>query len=379
MEALYRAVFTSVPDAILVADRESRYLDANPAAIVLLGYTHAELLQLRVADVVGNDRAWTAAEYAQLVQHGTWAGELEVRRKDGRLVPVEARATTVVSTTGAVYVSVLRDITVRRKIAAARAELLAREQAARAAAQEALRARDEFLTIAAHELKTPLTSILGNAQLLQRRLVRSSSLNVSDVGPLNVIASQANRLNTLIASLFDITQMQTGQFSIERAPLDLAAFVQQVVVAMRPAYPTHVITYVCPERPLIVDGDAARLEQALQNLIQNAVKYSREGQSITVRVERCGETACVAVEDQGMGIPQAAISHLFDRFYRAPNAESQSVGGLGIGLYVVKEIVTYHDGTIAVASQEGQGSTFTITLPLAAAPPERGEAETAAE
>ncbi|HEU5103530.1 MAG TPA: PAS domain-containing sensor histidine kinase [Roseiflexaceae bacterium] len=366
MEALYRAVFTNVPDAILVADGESRYLDANPAAIILLGYTHAELLQLRVADVVGNDRDWTAAEYAQFVQDGTWAGELEVRRKDGTLVPVEARATTVVSTTGAVYVSVLRDITLRRQIDATRAELLAREQAARAVAQESLRARDQFLRIAAHELKTPLTSILGNAQLLQRRLVRSSSLTATDMGPLNVIASQANRLNTLIASLFDISQMETGQFSIQRAPLDLTAFVQQIVVAMRPAYPTHVITYVRPLSPLIVDGDAARLEQALQNLIQNAVKYSPDGQSITVRVERCGETACVAVEDQGMGIPQAAMPHLFDRFYRAPNAESQLVAGLGIGLYVVKEIVTYHGGTIAVASQEGQGSTFTITLPLAA-------------
>jgi PAS domain S-box-containing protein len=365
METLYRALFTSVPDAILVADAESRYLDANPAATALLGYTYDELLRMRVADIVADKHAWTATEYTRFLQAGAWQGELEVWHKDGMLVPVEARATAVVSTTGAAYVSVLRDISVRRQADAARAELLASEQAARAAAQEALQMRDQFLSIATHELKTPLTSILGNAQLLQRRLTRSGALTASDSGPLEVIANQASRLNELIATLFDVSRMEAGQFSIQRAPLDLAALVEQVVVAMQPAYPMHAIVFVGPETPLIVDGDAVRLEQALQNLIQNAVKYSPDGRPVTVRVERCGETACITVVDQGIGIPQAVLPQLFDRFYRAPNAESQPVGGLGIGLYVVNEIVRWHGGTVAVASQEGQGSSFTIGLPLA--------------
>jgi signal transduction histidine kinase len=113
-----------------------------------------------------------------------------------------------------------------------------------------------------------------------------------------------------------------------------------------------------------VAADELRLEQVLQNLLQNALKYSPESQPIAVRVERRSESAVVAVTDRGIGIPAAALPRLFGRFYRAPNAEAQQIGGMGVGLYVVKEIVTLHGGEVAVESAEGQGSTFTISLPL---------------
>jgi len=228
-----------------------------------------------------------------------------------------------------------------------------------------LRMRDQFFQVASHELKNPLTSILGNAQLLQRRLTRSGGLTARDADPLGVIADQASQLNGLIATLFDVSRMAVGQFSIAPAPLDLDALVRRVVAAVRPAYTTHAIAYDGPELPLIVDGDALHLEQALQNLIQNAIKYSPAQRPVIVRVARRDEMVGIDVIDQGIGIPPAALSQLFERFYRAPNVETQPISGLGIGLYVVKEIVSRHGGTIAVASQEGQGSTFTITLPLA--------------
>jgi signal transduction histidine kinase len=102
----------------------------------------------------------------------------------------------------------------------------------------------------------------------------------------------------------------------------------------------------------------------IQNLIQNAIKYSPSGGRVTVQVERQAANACIRVSDQGIGIPAAALPQLFRRFYRAPNADSQHISGMGIGLYVVKEIVELHGGTVEVASQESQGSTFTISLPL---------------
>jgi signal transduction histidine kinase len=113
-----------------------------------------------------------------------------------------------------------------------------------------------------------------------------------------------------------------------------------------------------------VNGDAMRLEQVLENLVQNAIKYSPSGGRIQVRIEPQSDTAKLCVSDEGIGIPQTAIPQVFDRFYRAPNVDPQRITGMGIGLYVVKEIVTLHGGTVGVESGEGKGTTFTVTLPL---------------
>ena len=114
-------------------------------------------------------------------------------------------------------------------------------------------------------------------------------------------------------------------------------------------------------------GDELRLEQVIQNLVQNAIKYSPAGGYVEVRAARNGTMACISVIDQGIGIPQGALSRLFTRFYRAPNVDPQHISGMGVGLYVVQEIVSLHGGKVTVESQEGVGSTFTIYLPLAGA------------
>ena len=126
----------------------------------------------------------------------------------------------------------------------------------------------------------------------------------------------------------------------------------------------HTITFSGANQPIMLLGDELRLEQVVQNLIQNAIKYSPGGGTVTVLVERQGANAHVRVSDQGIGIPAAAQPQLFRRFYRAPNADSQHISGMGIGLYVVKEIIELHGGSVEVASQEQQGSIFTIRLPL---------------
>ena len=233
-------------------------------------------------------------------------------------------------------------------------------------AQAAIRVRDQFLSIASHELKTPLTVLYGNTQLLQRRAAREGSFSERDRRVLNVINAQAERLNKMIAALLDISRIQIGQLNIEQLPLDLSALVRRVVAEVQPTLDDHTLECVTPDEPLMVAGDELRLEQVLQNLIGNAIKYSPAGGPIGVRIERQGQHICMMVTDEGIGIPESALPNLFSRFYRASNVDPQQIAGMGIGLYVVKEIVALHGGEVMVSSTEGAGSTFTITLPLAA-------------
>jgi PAS domain S-box-containing protein len=246
-----------------------------------------------------------------------------------------------------------------------RARLYEAERLARTRAEAAVRLRDQFLSIAAHELKTPLTSLLGYAQLFQRRAQRAGSLAEADERALGVIVGQAARLNRMVAALLDVGRIESGQLSISRAPLDVCDLARRVAEEAREQAEQHPLEISCAPGQLMIEGDDLRLEQVLQNLIQNAIKYSPPGSPVAVRVERQGADAVVAVTDQGLGIPQAALAQLFQRFYRAPNVDERQISGMGIGLFVVKEIVLLHGGSVAVESAEGQGSTFTVRLPLA--------------
>jgi signal transduction histidine kinase len=147
--------------------------------------------------------------------------------------------------------------------------------------------------------------------------------------------------------------------------VNVSALLARLVEEVRPSLEERPVEFVGLDEPLIVTGDALRLEQVVQNLLQNAVKYSAHPSPIQIVVSQQKGWARVAVTDQGIGIPAANVPSLFQRFYRADNVDPRQVSGTGIGLYVVKEIVMLHGGTVEVASVEGQGSTFTVVLPLA--------------
>jgi len=233
-------------------------------------------------------------------------------------------------------------------------------------AQRAVVVRDQFLAIASHELKTPLTAMLGYTRLLQRRNERERLLGERDTRALATIANQSARLEGLVNLLLDLSRIETGHLELEIAPLDLVRLVRRLVDDLRPSLDEHVVRLIEPGEPLIIVGDELRLEQVIQNLLQNAIKYSPNGGNVTVRVAREGPVAAVVVSDEGIGIPASAIPNLFRRFYRAPNVNPLHISGTGIGLYVVREIVNHHGGTVAVTSTEGAGSTFRVTLPLKA-------------
>jgi signal transduction histidine kinase len=232
-------------------------------------------------------------------------------------------------------------------------------------AQKAILARDAFLSIASHELKTPLTSLLGYAQVMQRRVAREQSISPRDQKTLQALVAQTERLTKMVDSLLDISRMKMGQLSIERRPLDLCTLARRVVDEFQLIIERHTIELIAPEEALIIEGDELRLAQVLQNLLQNAVKYSPAGGPILVQIARYDRKVCLSVADQGIGIPQEALAQLFTRFYRVHDAQSQHISGMGIGLYVVKEVVDLHGGEVAVESVAGAGSTFLIYLPLA--------------
>lgn len=231
--------------------------------------------------------------------------------------------------------------------------------------QEAVRIRDTFLSVASHELKTPLTSLLGQAQLLQRRMLRDEHPGSDrDQRAIRTIVQQGQRLNHLISAMLDISRLETGQLAIVREPLNLDTLLKQVVEELQPMLSRHSIRCELSEQPLVISGDSIRLMQAFQNLLQNAVKYSPDGGPIVVQLAPQGRLAVVRISDQGLGIPAEALPKLFQRFYRADQSTNGHISGLGVGLYVVREVVSLHGGEVHAESVAGQGSTFTVTLPL---------------
>lgn len=246
-----------------------------------------------------------------------------------------------------------------------RGRLYLMAEQARGVAEAAVQVRDQFLSVAAHELKNPLTALLGNTQLLVRRANDGGALAPAEQRRLHTIAAQARRLNQLLTDLLDLSHLEMGQFVITRQALDLAALVSTILAETQAQLTRHTLSYEPSPGPVVVVGDALRLEQVLQNLLSNAIKYSPAGGVVSVRVAPQGQRVALQVADQGVGIAAEVVPQIFQRFYRADGRDSQPIGGTGIGLYVVAEIIRLHDGEIQVESTEGQGSTFTVWLPLA--------------
>jgi signal transduction histidine kinase len=282
-------------------------------------------------------------------------------------VPLAARERTlgvlslVTSTSGRQYTDA--EITLSEELAR-RAALAIDNASLYEQAQQAVQTRDQFISIASHDLKTPITSIKGYADLLARRAARDGNINPRDQRAIQIIQEEAARLNQLIELLLDVSRFQRGQLVIERTQVDLCALTERLVQITRATAEQHTVELLCPAEPLIVWGDALRLEQVLQNLLQNAVKYSPQGGQVRVSVRAEADEAILSVSDEGIGIPPESLPHLFTRFYRAANIQSLSIGGLGLGLFIVRQIAEAHGGTISVTSELGVGSTFTLELPL---------------
>jgi signal transduction histidine kinase len=256
----------------------------------------------------------------------------------------------------------------RARLMAAERAMLAASDDALALLDEAVRLRDTFLSVAAHELKTPLTALLGQAQLLRRRLNNANTLTEANERSIDIIIGQTRRFNDLLDDLLDGARLESGQLEIRRAPFDLVDLLQSVVSETQPTFVRHTFISELPSEPVMLWGDRSRLEQVLHNLLGNAVKYSPDGGAVRLQATLQADYVQIAVIDEGIGIASEALPHLFKRFFRAPGAERVRPDGIGIGLYVVREIVHQHGGMVGVSSTPGVGSTFTVSLPLVNSP-----------
>ncbi|HZI09508.1 MAG TPA: HAMP domain-containing sensor histidine kinase [Myxococcus sp.] len=239
------------------------------------------------------------------------------------------------------------------------AELLARERRARSEAQEAVRVRDEFLTVAAHELRTPLTSLRLQHELLGRSLPPGVLERVR--GRLLGAQRQVTRLSELVESLLDVSRIVTGKLRLELAEVDLVPVVRETVERLREVFlQAGCEVEVRAPEPLRGQWDVHRLDQVLVNLLTNAAKYGA-GKPIRVALE--GDTASVrvSIHDEGIGISPEDLPRLFGKFERA--VSERHYGGLGLGLFISRQIVEAHGGDITVESEPGNGSTFTLQLP----------------
>ena len=230
-----------------------------------------------------------------------------------------------------------------------------------AAAEQAIASRDRFISIASHELKTPLTSIKGMAQLLLRAHA-SGRLDPDRIGrQVGTIDTQAARLQDLIDDLLDISRIQSGRLELRREPTDLVQIVSDLLGSLPEDSRQRVS--LAADRSVPGNWDPLRLEQVAQNLLDNALKYAAPETTIEIRVLTDGADAVLTVTDHGIGIPANDLPTLFEPFARAANAGQRDATGLGLGLYITRQIVERHGGTISIDSIEGEGSTFTVRLP----------------
>ena len=237
-------------------------------------------------------------------------------------------------------------------------------EAVEAKLQEAVRTRDEFLSIASHELNTPLTPLNLQLDQLRRVLIREGA-QPEILALLETAKRQTGRLGDLVEKLLDVSRVATRRLALNLENMDLAQLARDTAERFRPQA-------AAAQSELLIDeeGRAAgrwdrfRLEQVISNLLSNAIKYGR-GKPITLRVSAAEDTARLSVRDEGIGIAGTDVTRIFGRFERA--VSSRHYGGLGLGLYIAHEIVEAHSGCILVQSDPGHGSTFTVLLPMAAA------------
>ena len=240
------------------------------------------------------------------------------------------------------------------------ARALNAEEASLQSREEAARLKEEFLSAAAHDLRTPLTVVLGQAELLERRVARNPAAP-ADAAGIARIAREARRLRDLVSQLLDVQRLEKGAAPMELADADL----WEVVTTVQERFRDHGLDLraVPPDAPLVATVDRLRIEQVLDNLIENAIKYTTSGRLPEITVGWEGDQARIAVIDEGVGIPEHERERIFERFYRGSNVETVTDTGMGLGLYICRRIVEGHGGRIWAQPTPTGGTTFVVTLP----------------
>lgn len=381
------SIVESSEDAIIGQTLDGTMLSWNRGAEQIYGYTAAESVGRSILLLVPHDRGAEFWENLERVKRGERVEPYEtVRvRKDGARIHISLTVSPILDAEGRVIGAsgIGRDISDRKRAEEGRRELLAREQAARAEAEAATRAKDDFLAVLSHELRTPLTSMLGWVRMLRAgQLLRVDEV----VGALDSLERNTRLLGRLINDLLDVSRIVAGKLQLEPGPVDFAGITTDAVESFRRDADAKAIRLhtTLDHATGLVWGDPLRLVQIVMNLVSNAVKFTLTGGRVDVGLARHEDHARLTVSDSGQGIDPALLPHIFDRFRQGEDTSSRQHGGLGLGLAIVSHLVALHGGSVrAESAGKGRGATFIVDLPLMAAPgrsvPRRARLETLPE
>jgi PAS domain S-box-containing protein len=353
----FQSLLDATFEGVAVHDR-GKIIDVNAAFIALFGYSREELLGRSVIELNAAELRDLVA--AQIRDLPTSRYESVGLRKDGSRFAIEVSTKPHNYGGRALRLAAVRDITDRQRAEHERVRLI-EEQVARASAQEAIRLRDEFISIASHELRTPITSLLLQLDVFVMQY-RAGQGHEELRAYATRTRRQLGRMERLVQELLDVSRLGAGRLTLTRATVDLESVVRDVVDSLsedlrRAACPVEIRC----SGPLTGQWDRLRLEQLVENLLRNALTYGA-GKPIELTLRNEAEDRVVlAIRDHGMGIDKAMQEKVFLRFERGVSA--QHYGGLGLGLYIVRQIAEAHLGIVRVESEVGSGSTFSVELP----------------
>ncbi len=359
-EEKYRGLITNVKLGVFrsTPGPTGKFLEINLAMERITGYCREELLQMNVSDLYVRPKERASVLEAIVSGKGRTAEEVHLRKKDGTEIAVSDTKVAVTDDAGNLlyFDGIIEDITERKRT----------EQVVREA--ETLKVLDqlrtELLANVSHQLRTPLTTIKGYSTLLLDYDTRLSHNEKRRY--LESIDKATDRLVRLIDQLIDLSRLEAGLMEMEKAPTSISKLLREAAAESRIRTPRRRLVLNLPKRLPRVSIDARHIREVLDNLIDNAIKYSGEETEVVVSVRRARRKLLISVTDQGIGIAAEELERVFDRMYRAKQRLSDEPEGMGLGLAIAKKLTEAHGGRIWVESEEGKGSTFFFTLPLAA-------------
>jgi len=361
------AIVESSDDAIVSKTLEGVIVTWNSGAQRIFGYTAEEAIGKSIQMLMPPDRVEEEPVILRRLRSGERIDHYESIRvaKDGRRINISLTVSPIRDRYGKVVGAskIARDITERKMIEAERERLLASERAARADAESANRAKDEFLATVSHELRTPLNAIMGWSHLLRRgKMDEAATARAAET-----IERNAKTQAQLIEDILDVSRVITGKLRLNIGPVDLASVVNAAIDSVQLAADSKDIhlEVMLDSSARHVAGDSGRLQQVIWNVLSNAIKFTPAGGHVELRLERSNNNAQIRVIDSGEGIGAEFLPFIFDHFRQADGTSTRRHSGLGLGLAIVRHLVELHGGTVRAQSDgKGQGATFTISLPL---------------
>ena len=343
-EANYRTLVEFSPDGVLSVDSDVRIIDCNVGVCQLLGYSREELTGKDIRELLPNPVPEDPMPYRkQLIEDGLIETEVELVRNDGQTLPVWAKVVGVRDQKGDLSQALvyIRDIAQRKKLD---------------------QLKDEFIGLVSHELRSPLTVVIGavNTALTERERLSPEETHQL----LQDAASEAESLSHLLGNLLELSRVQADRLLLYVEPINVGNIIQTVVEKIKQYHPRHRFAIDLPKRIPQVPADQLRVERILYNLLENAAKYSPPDSEIRIHAKEDKEYLAIGVTDQGKGIPAQDQAKIFGPFQRLEYSASTGVKGIGLGLLVCRRLVEAHGGRIWMESKPGQGTTFFFALPL---------------